>query len=305
MYSLGFDIGGTTIKAGLVDESLNIVKKLFAPTPFGDAEALADAVKALAEELDPESVAACAGVTVPGTVDGMGCVKKLPNLGLKDIPLGEMLNERLGFPVRVLNDCDAAAIAELKTGALRGVETGLMLTIGTGLGGSIIIGGRLFEGGQRRGTELGHMRLMHGGLPCGCGGRGCAETLCSATALAALAQKACNERRGMIYSQYLSGSKPDAKLLIECAEAGDEYAVEAFNAYLDALSDAVAGFVNMLDPQVMVIGGGVSAAGDFLLEPLRALTAQKCYFGSCGSITCAEAGNDAGVIGAAAFCMER
>lgn len=300
MMHLGFDIGGTTVKAGLADSEFNIAKKLTAPTPYGDAEALVRLICRMADELavgseDNKTV----GVTVPGTVDGMGNIKKLPNLGLAEAPLGSMLEEALGIGVRVCNDADAAALAELYKGALKGAKNGMLITIGTGLGGGIIIEGKLFFGGMGRGTEPGHVILSRGGLACGCGGKGCVETLCSATALARYAQKACNEQVGMIYSQWRQGAKPDAKLLIDCAMAGDEYAVEAFGQYVDALSDALAGYVNLLDPEVIAIGGGVSAAGEFLLEPLRALTAQKCYFGSCGSIVAASAGNDAGIIGAA------
>ena len=308
MYSLGFDIGGTTVKAGLFDDGMKMLCKLSVPTPYGDAEALAKLIRSLADELAPKDADIAdipVGVTVPGAVDDSGRIKKLPNLGLADIPLGAMLEGEFGFPVRVCNDADAAALAELNTGALRGVKNGLMITIGTGLGGSVILDGKLFAGGMGRGSELGHMILARGGEPCGCGGRGCAETLCSASALARLAQKACNERTGMIYSLYASGAKPDAKLLIDCAMAGDEYALAAFGEYLDALSDALASLVNLLDPEVIVVGGGVCAAGEFLLEPLRRLTARKCYFGSCGRIEAAASGNDAGMIGAAIAGAER
>ena len=299
MFSLGFDIGGTTIKAGLVDESFGIVKKLSAPTPYGSAEELADAILSLAQGLGGTENVGHIGVTVPGTFDENGVVTRLVNLGLENIPLAGMLEERLGRKVELYNDADAAALAELKTGSLVGVRTGILITIGTGIGGGLIINGSLFRGGLGRGTEPGHMIIAHDGPACSCGNRGCAETLCSATALTRLAQAACNQREGMIYSLSKEGRTADAKLLIDCAAAGDEYALTAFNAFTDALSDYVSGLVNLLDPQVIAIGGGVSGAGELLLRPLREKTAAKAFFGSCGSIVAASAGNDAGVIGAA------
>lgn len=304
MYSIGIDIGGTTIKAGLVGEGFELIESISCVTPSGSAEKLASAVAELVSELKRRAGAEVCnkiGVTVPGTFDENGIVKRLCNLGVNDIPLVALIeNELPGAVITLCNDADAAALAELRAGSLQGVETGVVITIGTGIGAGVIINGRLFTGGLKRGTELGHAVLRHGGKLCSCGNRGCAETLCSATALAAMAQTACNEREGMIYSLFKQGRPADAKLLIDCAAAGDPYAVKAFASYMEALSDLTASCVNVFDPQVIAIGGGVSAAGDFLLEPLRVKTAEKCFFGSCGKIVAALLGNDAGMIGAAA-----
>ena len=305
MFNIGVDIGGTTIKAGLIGEDFELVRSVSCATPTGSAELLAHTVAELVRELyrsAEDEVSPRIGVTVPGTFDERGVVKRLCNLGLSEVPLAALIKNELGDTavITLCNDADAAALAELKCGGLRGTDTGMVITIGTGIGAGIIIGGRLFKGGLRRGTELGHAVLKHGGRACSCGSRGCAETLCSAAALAAMAETACNERRGMIYSLYKCGRPIDARLLIDCAKAGDEYAVEAFTAYIDALSDLTASCVNVFDPQVILIGGGVSAAGEFLLEPLRVKTAEKCFFGSCGVIAAARLGNEAGMIGAAA-----
>ncbi|MBO4305735.1 MAG: ROK family protein [Clostridia bacterium] len=300
MLRMGFDIGGTTIKGGLVDDDLKLVSRVDRPTPFGDAGLLCDSICAMADELtrgtDPCRIA---GVTVPGSVSRGGEIIDAWNIGLRNIPIRRMLEEKLDAEtVIVKNDADAACCAELKIGALQGVKTGLMLTLGTGVGGSIIIDGKLFHGGLDRGTELGHAMINRGGAVCGCGHRGCIETLCSASALKRLAQKACQERKGMIYSLSERGEAPDAKLLIDCARKGDSMAVQLFDEYTDVLSDAIASFVNILDPQVIVIGGGVSGAGDFLTERLKAKVPPRTFFGSCGSIVAAQAGNDAGIIGA-------
>ena len=307
MYSTGIDIGGMTVKAGLVGGDGAIIKKLSAPTPLGSAERLADSVAGLIGQLSKDCAELCprVGVTVPGTFTKEGVVTRLCNIGLDNIPLVELIKNRLpGFDMVLCNDADAAALAELTAGSLKGVQTGVAVTIGTGIGAGIILGRKLFTGGLKRGTELGHAVLAHGGAKCSCGNTGCAETICSATYLAAMAYKACKAGKGMIYSLHNEGREIDAKLLIDCAVAGDEYASEVFAGWLDSLSDLTASIVNVFDPEVIAIGGGGSAAGDILLEPLRKMTAEKCFFGSCGKIVAAELGNDAGILGAAAAAIQ-
>lgn len=300
MLSLGFDIGGTTVKAGVLDEDYKLIVKESRQTPKHDAEALCDMIAEMAKELSGGAeLLRCVGVTVPGSVDKDGGIIDAWNLGLRNVPLKRMIEQRVRAKrVIVKNDADAAADAELHFGALRGVRCGMMLTLGTGVGGSIILDGKLFHGGQDRGTELGHAMIARGGELCACGHRGCIETLCSATALKKLAIKACSEEKGMIYALYQNGHEPDAKLLIDCALQGDEYALELFEQYTDVLSDAIASFVNVLDPETIVIGGGVSGAGDFLIERLRVKVPPRTFFGSCGTILKAGAGNDAGILGA-------
>lgn len=300
MISLGFDIGGTTIKGGLVNEKHEIVRKIVRPTPKGDPKAMCALIRAMAEELtEGDMNIDSLGVTVPGSVDSEGGILDAWNIGLRNVPLKKLIEAEI--PARrviVRNDADAAAMAEQAVGALNGVETGVMLTLGTGVGGCLVLGGKLFHGGLDRGTELGHAMLQRGGKKCGCGHFGCIETLCSATAMRRLAEGARDAKKGMIYEKAIEGAEVDAKLLMDCARAGDETAKELFDGYVDALADAVASFVNVIDPQVIVIGGGVSGAGDFLIQPLRELVPGKCFFGSCGEIKAAEAGNDAGMIGA-------
>ncbi len=298
MLCVGFDIGGTTVKAGAVKDGKEIIRKVAYPTPKGDAEAMCGLIKRVSAELSGGEPIDVLGVTVPGSVDPEGGILDAWNIELRNVPLKAMIESMIpAGKVIVKNDADAAAAAEIRFGALAGVTTGLMLTLGTGVGGSIVLGGELFKGGLGRGTELGHAMLDRGGRLCGCGHRGCIETLCSATALKRLAEKACNERRGMIYCRASEGEEVGAKLAIECAMAGDETAAAIFDEYTDALSDAVASFVNVLDPEVIVIGGGVSGAGDFLLDILREKVPPRTFFGSCGRFSVAKAGNDAGILG--------
>ena len=298
MINIGFDIGGTTIKTGVVDESFRILKKKKCPTPFGDSEALLAVICDSARELACSEPIGTVGVTIPGSVDKDGGIIDAWNIGLRSFPIRKKLGERLDAQkIIVRNDADAAGVAEFMTGVMKGVENGLLITLGTGFGGAIIIGGKLYHGGLDRGTEPGHAMIDRGGSPCACGHTGCIETLCSATALKRLGGRAVEKKSGLIYERVKGGAELDAKLVIDCACEGDIIAEELFDEYTDALADAIASFVNVLDPEVIAVGGGVSEAGDTLLEPLRRKVPPRTFFGSCGRILKAEAGNDAGVIG--------
>ena len=298
MISIGFDVGGTTVKGGAVSADNRIIRKLARPTPFGDAEALCALIKEMADELREGAETDSVGVTVPGSVKSDGSIADAWNIGVHDFPLRERIGELIPAKrVIVRNDADAAGAAELLVGSLKGVTTGLMLTLGTGVGGALILGGKLFSGGLNRGTEPGHAMLARGGVKCGCGHFGCIETLCSATALKRKAELTAKFGEGMIRERAERGEVVDAKLLIDCAKDGDETAKALFAEYVDALADAIATFVNIFDPEVISIGGGVSGAGEMLLKPLRELVPEKCFFGSCGEIVAATAGNDAGILG--------
>lgn len=298
MINLGFDIGGTTIKIGVVDENFNIVKKLNKPTPFRDPDALVDLIVNTAKELAGDEEIRTIGITIPGSVDKDGGIVDAWNIGMWNVPVKQLIWERLkANRIIVRNDADAAGVAELMAGAMQGIKTGLLITIGTGFGGALIIDGKLFHGGLDRGTEPGHAVIDRGGRKCACGHHGCIETLCSAMALKRLGERAVDQERGLIAKRVAEGEELDAKLVIECAKAGDLYANELFDEYTDALADAIASFVNILDPEVIAIGGGVSEAGEVLLEPLRRKVPGKTFFGSCGKIVKAVAGNNAGIIG--------
>lgn len=298
MIDLGFDIGGTTIKIGVVDAEYRIIEKTSCPTPYRDVDALLNVICDNAKKLSHGEKIGTVGITIPGSVDKYGGIIDAWNLGLWNVPIKMMLEDRLDAEkIIVRNDADAAGVAELMIGVLKGVKTGLLITLGTGFGGAIIIDGKLFHGGLDRGTEPGHAMIDRGGMKCACGHNGCIETLCSARALKRLGERAVESERGLIYKRVSEGEELDAKLVIDCAKAGDVFANELFDEYTDALADAIASFVNVLDPEVIAVGGGVSEAGDTLIEPLRRKVPGKTFFGSCGSILKAEAGNNAGIIG--------
>lgn len=308
MYQIGVDIGGTNIKVGLVGESYRLVQRESIPFPHEGAQKAAQVIAAAADELlRREGISRAAlesvGVVVPGSVDTKGeRVIDAHNLGYHDVPLKALIQAQFeNIPVYLANDANGAALAELYAGAFRGCRTAVLLTLGTGLGGGIILGGHMFNGGMNQGVELGHIYLVNGGEPCTCGNDGCAEAYCSATALAREGKRAARKNPQSLLARLSAGEeeKIDAKLVIDCAKQGDAAAKEVFAAYLEHLSSACASIFNLLDPEVVAIGGGVCGAGAFLFEPLGELVTKKCFYKTRGKLLPAELGNDAGMIGAA------
>ncbi len=290
MLRFGYDIGGTNIAAGLIDDNGKLTAKDSVRFPRGcgtDAviQACVELYHAIlnqsgADERDVLGV----GVAVPGSVDPRnGIVIDAHNLGFHHTPLRDLLGKELQKPVALINDADAATLAEHRIGALVGTKTAAMITIGTGIGGGLILNGELFRGGRGSGTEPGHMVLRNGGRHCTCGIDGCAEAYCSATRLTV---------DGKAFGS------ATAKETVESARNGNDEALRLFNSYVDDLGSYLASIVNLLDPERIAIGGGVCGAGSFLLDPLRADVEKKCFFETCPEIVVASAGNDAGIIGA-------
>ena len=307
MYRIGVDIGGTSIKIGLIDEELQIVSQTAIPFPHVEAAEvaakLAQAIRTLvADNGLSEADLTAVGVVVPGSIDPTGeIVLDAHNLGFHNVPFKDLLQAQFtNLPVYLANDADGAALGELGCGAFRGKKTAVLLTLGTGVGGGVILGGKMFSGGCGRGIELGHMQIVSGGERCTCGVRGCIEAYCSATALIRDGIRAMEADPASMLAEKSGGdgSRVDAKFVIDCAKAGDPAAKAVFDAYVDHLAAACVSVIHLLDPEVIAIGGGVSHAGDFLFEPLRAKTLEKCFFSSCGDIVPAVLGNDAGMIGA-------
>ena len=294
MYNVGIDIGGTNIKIGLVDEKGKLVAKLKLPFEKNGCEfvcaQMADAIRGLIKEMrvDAQMISSI-GIAVPGSVDVVrGTVINAYNLDFFNVPLKEEMQKH--FPdidIYLANDADAAALAELHTGVFVGKQTAVLITIGTGTGGGLIIGGKMHSGGNGRGCELGHMSLRYGGVPCTCGNSGCIESYCSATWL-----KEAGIKAGL-------GDEADAKFVIDLAKAGNKTALAIFDEFIDNLSSAIASICSLLDPEIVALGGGVSEAGDFLYEPLKARVREKNFFKADYTIVPASLGNDAGMIGAA------
>ncbi|WP_138275237.1 ROK family glucokinase [Rhodoluna limnophila] len=306
MYSIGIDIGGTKIAGALVDESGQIVNELRVPTPVEDPAALVDAVVGVISELRNGHEVLGAGVAMAGFIDaGQSAVIYGTNFGWKNYPLKAEIEAKLDIPVIIENDANAAAWAEYRFGAGKGFQHMVMLTLGTGVGGAVIVDGRMLRGGFGVAGELGHMRVVPNGVECGCGQRGCIESYASGTALVRTARELV-----------ASGDPLGARLGELAEQAGELTGVQVYEAILEGdagarklLADvgswtgqAIASLSAILDPQIVVIGGGVSAAGELLLGSIR--DAYRKHMPAAGfrpelKIVTAEFVNDAGVVGAA------
>ncbi|NLY71837.1 MAG: ROK family protein [Clostridiales bacterium] len=302
MTRIGFDVGGTKIAVGAISEDYQIIARRQIPFPTGRpykevARVMADLAKELTDRIDS------IGIGMPGEIDNKkGLVIRAHNVQFYEVPFkDEMKNYFPDIPIHIENDANAAAFAELKLGSFKNCKTAVLLTIGTGIGGGLILDGKLFNGGMNHGVEIGHMRLDSRGPLCSCGNRGCVEALCSGSWIIREGKKAVIEYpKSMIYTRTQGNiDRVDAKLVIDCAKEEDPVAVDIFNRYIDNLSSAIASITALLDPEVIALGGGVSRAGEFLLEPLRELVRQKSFFKYPYKIVAAELGNDAGIIGSA------
>ena len=313
MYQIGIDIGGTNIKIGLLDEALELAAVCSIPFPHTTAQDMAEKIRTAVGELldgrgaklsDVQSV----GAVVPGSIDASGeVVLDAYNLEFHNVPLKKILQSQFpGIPAYIANDANGAALAELYKGAFVGHRTGVLLTLGTGLGGGIILNGKMFNGGMNHGVELGHAYLVDGGEPCSCGNHGCMEAYCAASVLARDGRRAMQAHPESLLAQKTGGDAAQItpKLVTDCAKAGDETALTVFRTYLDHLSSACAPICNILDPEVLALGGGLSAAGPFLFEPLEELVSKKCFFNAHGLLVPAVLGNEAGMIGAALLARD-
>ena len=308
MYTIGIDLGGTNIAVGLVDDTYRILHTATAPTDASHgAEALLDDVAACVRTavtdhgLAPDD---CVGVGLgaPGSCDRpAGVVRYAPNLDWHDVPAAKLLSERLGKPVYLGNDADCAALAETVAGAACGSESVLLITLGTGVGGGLIVGGQIVSGFRGRGGEFGHMIIQMDGEKCGCGQAGCWEAYASATALARQATRAAQAHP----ESSLNALLPlDGRRVYEAAAAGDETARAVTEQYAAYVGVGLVGLINTVAPEIVLLGGGVSGAGELLLAPVREYVYAHAFFKKpelLPEIRAAQLGNDAGIIGAAAL----
>lgn len=296
-YSIGFDIGGTNIVCGLLDGEYGIMEKqsrTFKPLgEDGIADTLLDMAKETCQKrgVSLESITSV-GVCIPGSVDVKnGVVIDAYNLGLHDSHFRDAVEKRFGIRTALLNDADAAALAEARLGALKGRENSMLVTLGTGVGVGIIIGGRLFYGGRGMGVEAGHAVMDIHGESCTCGRAGCIEALCSATWL---------DKR----AKAILGASSSAKMLADMAKKGNSVCRKIWDEYAENLGNALASFINILDPEVIALGGGVSGAGEFLLDSIRSHVDSGSFFRVQTPIVLAKMGNDAGLVGACIYATE-
>ena len=305
--AIGVDLGGTKIAAGVVDENGTIVAANRRPTPSLSSEAVIDAIAELVLELREQHTVEAVCVAAPGFVDAArSTLMFTPNLPMRNEALGARLTSSIGLPVLVENDANAAAWGEARFGAARGRANAVILTVGTGLGGGVIVDDRLVRGAFGFAAEVGHMTLIPDGLECGCGQRGCWEQYTSGNALLRTArQLAAQQRTDGQRLLSLGDGTPEGiqgQHITLAAQQGCPVAIASFNQIGEQLGRGMATVSALLDPEVFVIGGGVCEAGDLLLAPIRAeyevrLTARSHR--PLPTIVAATLGNDAGIVGAA------
>lgn len=308
-YRIGIDLGGTAVKAGVVDENHRVVFHHSLPSDH-DFERAVDGLARVAEEVAAMagrkvSDFPCVGVGVPSSVNpNTKRIVFANNTGWRDAPLGEALERRLSVPVYIGNDANCAVIGEALAGAAKGRKNVVMLTLGTGVGGGILLDGKLFTGGDGMGVEPGHTPLVHGGRPNTCGIRGCLESYASVTALIDQTKQAMAEHPESALHPYVAahGGQVDGRTVFDCAQAGDETAAAVVDQYLEYLAGGIGGFITMFRPEIFLLGGGLSAQGENLTRPLTEKLSRYVYSADLIGIppvVTAALGNAAGTIGAA------
>ncbi len=310
MYYLGVDLGGTNIAVGVVDENGRILHKDSVPTGAGrpPQETLDDMAaisrKVVADAGMKLDDIAAIGIGSPGLINvATGEVVFANNLYWHNVPLAGSMAKALGKPAFADNDANVAALAEVEAGSMKGAKNAVLLTLGTGVGGGIIINGRIYAGTHNGGAELGHMCLVMNGEQCTCGNKGCVERYTSATALIREGRKSAEAHPGGAIAKKVNGDfeKISAKTVIDCAREGDAEALRIFDEYIYALTMTIITVINIFEPEAIALGGGVSAAGDFFMEPLRKSVTDHLFYPDIPhpKLVVAELGNDAGIIGAA------
>lgn len=315
MYNIGIDLGGTNIAIGIVDENYKIVLKDKVPTlsqrPTSEIiDDMANLCKSLVERLNLTfDDIGYAGIAAPGSVDPVnGIIKYSNNIKMTNYPIADELKKRIPIKkVFIENDANAAALAEAKAGAGKGLNDVIMITLGTGVGGGIVIGGKLYSGFNYAGAELGHTVIESNGRPCTCGRKGCFEAYGSATGLINMTKEKLNETKDTVMWEMVGGdiNKTSGRTAFDASRKGDKAGREVVDMYISYLACGLANMINIFQPEVLCIGGGVCGEGDYLLNPLKELVKVNTYGYETQErnteLKIAELGNDAGIIGAASL----
>lgn len=315
-YYIGIDLGGTNIVAGVVNEKYEIIAKESIPTAIPRPAEAIIVDMARASELaiakagitlaDVESV----GVGTPGTANkATGIIEYSNNLQFDNVPMVEMLEKLLCKKVYIENDANAAAFGEYLAGAGKGYDSLVAITLGTGVGGGVITDGKILTGFSYAGAELGHMVIVAHGRKCTCGRDGCFESYCSATGLINMTKEAMEaDKSSKMWEISEKEGKVSGRTAFDGMRAGDATAMGVVDEYIDYLGIGIANIINIFQPHVLCIGGGICKEGDTLIKPLIEKVTPQTYARSESNrtkIITAELGNDAGVIGAALLCMEK
>ncbi len=313
MYRVGIDLGGTNIVAGVVDQEYNIIAKANCKTAVPRPEAdICDSMAALVlEALEKANVTMdevdYIGIGVPGAVNPeTRVIETSPNLFFQNWEVAKMMEERLHKYTKVENDANAAALGEFLAGSAKGSRNAVAITLGTGVGGGIIINGQIYSGSNYAGAELGHMVIVKDGIECGCGRKGCWEAYASATALIRMTKEAIrNEKAEFSYMLHSVGDdieQVSGRTAFEAMLAGDNTGTYVVNQYIDYLATGLINVINIFQPDVLCIGGGIANQGENLLGPLRTIIERDRFTKhneKQTKVCVASLGNDAGIIGAA------
>lgn len=306
---LGIDIGGTTIKGIVIRGDGTVICQKSIATPLDGGDSLSGNIVDLVNDMISftggyKTEIKGVGIGCPGLIDSKnGMVIFAGNLNLKYYPLGKTVSDKIGLPVKITNDANAAALGEAKFGAGKKYENSILVTLGTGVGGGIVIDGKLFEGGKSAGTEIGHTVIVENGERCTCGRRGCFETYASARALSEQTRLAMEENK---YSEMWKGYNLDTV----CGKTAFDYmdtditAKVIVDKYISHLACGIVNLVNVFRPEAVMLGGGVSEQGERLTEPLQKLVNKEIFAGTDYApvkIIKAKLGSSAGAFGAAAL----
>ena len=316
MYYIGIDVGGTILKAGLVDDNYRIVATKKMPLEFESMEQMGEVLAKMALDLVSESgvskeEVACVGMGFPGPVDNKaGVVIKTVNIPIRFMPVAEIFHRYWDIPVYLGNDADCAALGEYYHYEDKDIESLILVTLGTGIGTGIILNGKIHAGINGCAGEGGHITIVHGGEDCTCGRRGCWERYGSATALVRQTQRAMENAPDSKMWELTGGiENVSGRTAFEAARMGDAAAQAVVEQYLDYLADGLANFVNIFQPEVIALGGGVSHEKDeSLLLPLRERISTMCFGREAQrhtKLVKATLGNDAGIIGAALLGLKK
>ena len=309
-YGFGVDIGGTTVKIAYFDETGKLLSKWEIPTVTADGGKailpdIADAIKLYLTEnkIDAGSVIGI-GVGVPGPVNGKGVVNRCVNLGWGVFNISEELSRLTGFPVKAGNDANVAALGEFWTGGGQGCSNMVFATLGTGVGGGIVIEGNLLHGAHGAGGEIGHMVINRDETEvCGCGNRGCVEQYCSATGIVRLAKRRLS--KDDTASSLRALDEITCKDIFDAGKAGDALALEVLDQYFAYLGEFAANLCNVVNPEAFVLGGGVSKAGEMLLTGLKPYFDRHVFHAAKNvRFALASLGNDAGACGAFKLALD-
>ncbi len=309
MYYVGIDLGGTSIVAGLVDENNKLIDKATTPTlkERPEDEIIADVANLTKNLLEKNNLTIkdieSLGIGSPGSCnDDEGIVIFAGNLGFKDTKIREKLQKHLDIDVRLANDADSAALGEFYAQGNDNIKSFIAITLGTGVGGGIVLDGKLLTGKHYAAAEIGHIGLVAGGEQCTCGRKGCFEAYCSATAIIREINRSTVEKEDTLLKELVGGNlkHTNAKMVFDAMEQGDVVATRIVNNYYDMLAEGIGSIINIFDPEIIAIGGGVSAQGDKMVKELEGRLAKYAFGGVLKTkIKIATLGNDAGVIGAA------